>query len=74
MDEGQGLTVKRYQLFCLDDRDNIVRSEDFEADNDAEATAKGAIHCGEHWVELWADNHRVSRFRPSAHAPPFRRR
>jgi hypothetical protein len=26
-------------------------------------------HCGEHSVELWADDHRVSSFRPSVHGP-----
>lgn len=61
--------MKHYELFCLDDDDNIIRSEGFEAENDQDASGKATIHCGDHVVELWAENHRVSAFRPSAHAP-----
>lgn len=72
------MPLKRYQLFCLDELDRIIRAEDFEAEDDAEASRKATIHCGEHSVELWADHYRVSSFRPSVHAPacmwrpPFR--
>jgi hypothetical protein len=59
--------MKRYQLFCLDERDRIFRSEDFEAENDVDANEKAIVHCGEHSVELWAGNCRVSSFRPSIH-------
>ena len=61
--------MKNYQLFCLDDLDHIIRAEDFQAENDADASEKATIHCGEHSVELWADNYRVSSFRPSVHGP-----
>jgi hypothetical protein len=61
--------MKKYQLFCLDALDHIVRSEDFEAENDARALARATNHCGDHAVELWADNYRVSSFRPSIYAP-----
>ena len=60
-----------YELFCLDSNDKIVRSERFEAENDVDASRKATIHCGGNAVELWADDHRVSDFRPSAHAPAF---
>jgi hypothetical protein len=61
--------MKKYQLFCLDHLDHIVRTEDFDAENDADAQEKATIHCGDHFVELWADDHRVSRYRPSVHSP-----
>ena len=61
--------MKHYQLFCLDDQDRIIRAEEFEAENDADAENKAVIHCGDHAVELWADTHRVSSYRPSAHGP-----
>ena len=59
----------KYELFCLDEEDNIVRSEKFEANNDVEAFESARLHCKDHSVELWAEDHRVSAFRPSAHAP-----
>jgi hypothetical protein len=63
------MAMKSYELFCLDEADNIVRAETFKARDDAEASEKAIIHCRDHAVELWADDHRVSAFRPSAHAP-----
>jgi hypothetical protein len=61
--------VKKYELFCLDDNDQIVRTETFEAQDDAEASEKATGHCRDHAVELWADNYRVSAYRPSRHSP-----
>jgi hypothetical protein len=63
------MLMKKYELFCLDADDAIIRTEKFEAHDDLEASQRATNHCGDHAVELWAENHRVSTFRPSAHAP-----
>jgi hypothetical protein len=65
--------MKRCQLFCLDEQDNIIRSEEFEAEDDADTSERATMHCGEHSVELWAEDHRVSSSRPCIHAPACRR-
>lgn len=61
--------MKNYELFCLDALDQIIRTERFDAENDRDASKKATVHCGDHFVELWANDHRVSRYRPSVHAP-----
>lgn len=57
----RGDRLSDYHIYCLDDRNVIVRRHHHLADDDESALEAARKFCGDYGIEIWVGTRRVAR-------------